>query len=142
MSENIFFNPGDSIASDFDFNKAYVSAQIYRHKTEKPVLIVQEKMVAHISFSMKTPRLSRKRMKQRSSRLSKNLAGETSIISIRGSWLLLHKIRSVNHQSQTKKDFSISEKSFWYISINAYQSDILQAEPSTRKQIFCLEMNQ
>lgn len=43
MSENIFFNPGDSIASDFDFNKAYVSAQIYRHKTEKPVLIVQEK---------------------------------------------------------------------------------------------------
>ena len=43
MSENIFFNPGDSIASDFDFNKAYVSAQIYRHKAEKPVLIVQEK---------------------------------------------------------------------------------------------------
>ena len=43
MSENIFFNPGNSIASDFDFNKAYVSAQIYRHKAEKPVLIVQEK---------------------------------------------------------------------------------------------------
>ena len=43
MSENIFFNPGDSIASDFDFNKAYVSAQIYRHKAEKPGLIVQEK---------------------------------------------------------------------------------------------------
>lgn len=43
MSESVFFNPGDSIASDFDFNKAYVSARIYRRKTEKPVLIVQEK---------------------------------------------------------------------------------------------------
>ena len=34
MSENIFFNPGDSIASDFDFENAYVAAQIYHHKEE------------------------------------------------------------------------------------------------------------
>ncbi len=43
MSENIFFNPGDSIASDFDFENAYVAAQIYHHKAAKPVLIAQEK---------------------------------------------------------------------------------------------------
>lgn len=43
MSENVFFNPGDSISSDYDFNKAYVSAQIYHNKAAKPVLIVQEK---------------------------------------------------------------------------------------------------
>ena len=39
MSENVFFNPGQAIASDFDFNKAYVAAQ----KAQKPVLVVQEK---------------------------------------------------------------------------------------------------
>ena len=43
MSENVFFNPGQAIASDFDFNKAYVAAQIYHHKAQKPVLVVQEK---------------------------------------------------------------------------------------------------
>ena len=43
MSENIFFNPGDSIASDFAFDNAYVAAQIYHHKAAKPVLIAQEK---------------------------------------------------------------------------------------------------
>ena len=43
MSENVFFNPGQAIASDFDFNKAYVAAQIYHHKAKKPVLVVQEK---------------------------------------------------------------------------------------------------
>ncbi len=32
MSEDVFFNPGQSISSDFDYNKAYVAAQIYHVK--------------------------------------------------------------------------------------------------------------
>lgn len=43
MSEDVFFNPGQSIASDYDYNKAYVAAQIYHQKVEKPVLVVKEK---------------------------------------------------------------------------------------------------
>lgn len=43
MSEDVFFNPGQSVSSDYDFNKAYVSAQIYHHKSKKPVVVVQEK---------------------------------------------------------------------------------------------------
>ncbi len=42
MSENVFFNPGQSVSSDYDFDKAYVSAQIYHSKSKKPVLVVQE----------------------------------------------------------------------------------------------------
>ncbi|GBG94352.1 hypothetical protein LFYK43_08110 [Ligilactobacillus salitolerans] len=42
MSEDVFFNPGQSISSDYDFNKAYVAAQIYHNKSNKPVLVVQE----------------------------------------------------------------------------------------------------
>ena len=37
MSENFFFNPGDSIASEYDFDSAYVAAQIYRKKIERPI---------------------------------------------------------------------------------------------------------
>ncbi|GEN48823.1 hypothetical protein [Ligilactobacillus pobuzihii] len=43
MSENVFFNPGQSISSDYDFNKAYVSAQIYHTKSKKPIVVVREK---------------------------------------------------------------------------------------------------
>ncbi|KRM96187.1 hypothetical protein FC19_GL000997 [Liquorilactobacillus aquaticus DSM 21051] len=43
MSENVLFNPGQAISSTFDFNEAYVSAQIYRKKSNKPLLVVQEK---------------------------------------------------------------------------------------------------
>lgn len=43
LSEEFFFNPGDAIASDFDYNKAYIAAQIYHHKKSKPLLIVQER---------------------------------------------------------------------------------------------------
>ena len=43
MSEDVFFKPGQSIASDYDYNKAYVAAQIYHQKVEKPVLVVKEK---------------------------------------------------------------------------------------------------
>lgn len=43
MSEDVFFNPGQSVSSDYDFNKAYVSAQIYHDKSKKPVVVVQEK---------------------------------------------------------------------------------------------------
>ncbi|KRN89411.1 hypothetical protein [Ligilactobacillus ceti] len=43
MSENVFFNPGNSIASDYDYQKAYISAQVYHKKAQQPVLIVQEK---------------------------------------------------------------------------------------------------
>lgn len=43
MNEDVFFNPGQSIASDYDYNKAYVAAQIYHQKVEKPVLVVKEK---------------------------------------------------------------------------------------------------
>lgn len=42
MSEDVFFNPGQSISSDFDYNKAYISAQIYHEKVKKPVLVVKE----------------------------------------------------------------------------------------------------
>ena len=42
MSEDVFFNPGQSISSDFDYNKAYVAAQIYHEKVKKPVLVVKE----------------------------------------------------------------------------------------------------
>ena len=41
MSEDVFFNPGQSISSDFDY-KAYVAAQIYHEKVKKPVLVVKE----------------------------------------------------------------------------------------------------
>ena len=43
MSEDVFFNPGDSISSAFDFDNAYVAAQIYHRKAEKPVLVAKEK---------------------------------------------------------------------------------------------------
>lgn len=43
MSENFFFNPGDSIASEYDFDSAYVAAQIYHKKVERPILITREK---------------------------------------------------------------------------------------------------
>ncbi|MCP0887284.1 hypothetical protein LB941_08055 [Ligilactobacillus sp. WILCCON 0076] len=43
MSENVLFNPGESLASDYDFNQAYIAAQIYHHKDKKPILVVQEK---------------------------------------------------------------------------------------------------
>ncbi|GAJ27341.1 hypothetical protein JCM15457_2326 [Liquorilactobacillus sucicola DSM 21376 = JCM 15457] len=43
MSENVLFNPGQAISSTFDFNEAYVAAQIYRKKNNKPLLVVQEK---------------------------------------------------------------------------------------------------
>ncbi|KRM17882.1 hypothetical protein FC40_GL001090 [Ligilactobacillus hayakitensis DSM 18933 = JCM 14209] len=43
MSEDVFFNPGQSISSSYDFSKAYVSAKIYHKKADNPVLIVQEK---------------------------------------------------------------------------------------------------
>ncbi|KRL01812.1 hypothetical protein [Liquorilactobacillus capillatus] len=42
MSENVLFNPGQAISSTFDFNEAYVSAQIYQKKRNKPLLVVQE----------------------------------------------------------------------------------------------------
>ena len=42
MSEDVFFNPGQSISSAFDYNKAYVAAQIYHEKVKKPVLVVKE----------------------------------------------------------------------------------------------------
>lgn len=42
MNEDIFFNPGQSIASDYDYNKAYIAAQVYHQKVEKPVLVVKE----------------------------------------------------------------------------------------------------
>lgn len=42
MSENIFFNPGQSIASEYDFNKAYIAAKLYHSKAKKPVLVTQE----------------------------------------------------------------------------------------------------
>ena len=44
MSENIFFNPGDSIASDFDFeNACMLLPRSIITKLLKPVLIAQEK---------------------------------------------------------------------------------------------------
>ena len=43
MSENVFFNPGQSISSSYDFDKAYTAAKIYHKKTDNPALIVQEK---------------------------------------------------------------------------------------------------
>lgn len=43
MSENVFFNPGQAIASDYDYNKAYVAAKIYHQKAQTPVLIAQSK---------------------------------------------------------------------------------------------------
>lgn len=42
MNEDVFFNPGQSIASDYDYNKAYIAAQVYHQKVEKPVLVVKE----------------------------------------------------------------------------------------------------
>ena len=41
MSEDVFFNPGNSIASDYDYSKAYIAAQIYHQRVEKPVLLVK-----------------------------------------------------------------------------------------------------
>lgn len=41
MNEDVFFNPGHSIASDYDYNKAYIAAQIYHQKIEQPVLVVK-----------------------------------------------------------------------------------------------------
>ena len=32
MSENVFFNPGQSISSSYDFDKAYTAAKIYHMK--------------------------------------------------------------------------------------------------------------
>ena len=43
MSENVFFNPGQSISSSYDFDKAYTAAKIYHMKADNSVLIVQEK---------------------------------------------------------------------------------------------------
>lgn len=43
MSENVFFNPGQSISSSYDFDKAYTVAKIYHMKADNSVLIVQEK---------------------------------------------------------------------------------------------------
>lgn len=43
MNEDVFFNPGQSIASDYDYNKAYIAAQVYHQKVEKPVLLVKRK---------------------------------------------------------------------------------------------------
>ncbi|HJE97953.1 hypothetical protein [Ligilactobacillus acidipiscis] len=43
MSENVFFNPGQSVSSDYDFDKAYVAAKIYHDKSKKPVVVVREK---------------------------------------------------------------------------------------------------
>ena len=52
MSEDVFFNPGQSISSDFDYNKAYVAAQIYHEKVKKPVLVVKkEKDKPYIVFN-------------------------------------------------------------------------------------------
>ena len=43
MSENVFFNPGQSISSSYDFDKAYTAAKIHHMKADNSVLIVQEK---------------------------------------------------------------------------------------------------
>ena len=42
MSENIFFNPGQAVASSFDYHEAYVAAKIYRQKNNHELLLVQE----------------------------------------------------------------------------------------------------
>lgn len=43
MSENVFFNPGQSLASEYDFDKAYIAAKIHHAKSKQPILLVQEK---------------------------------------------------------------------------------------------------
>lgn len=43
MSESVFFNPGQSISSSYDFGKAYTAAKIYHKKAASPTLLVQEK---------------------------------------------------------------------------------------------------
>ena len=43
MSENVFFNPGQSIASYYDLYKDYTADKIYYLKSDNSVLIVQEK---------------------------------------------------------------------------------------------------
>ena len=43
MSEDVLFNPGQAIASSYDYHEAYVAAQIYHQKNEHEALLVQEK---------------------------------------------------------------------------------------------------
>ncbi|MFT8461199.1 hypothetical protein [Liquorilactobacillus ghanensis] len=43
MSEKVFFNPGQAVASSFDYHEAYVAAKIYRQKSNHELLLVQEK---------------------------------------------------------------------------------------------------
>lgn len=44
-NENVFFNPGDAIASSYDFKAARRSAQIYKEKqtTDKRLVIAKNK---------------------------------------------------------------------------------------------------
>ncbi|KRM00065.1 hypothetical protein [Liquorilactobacillus satsumensis] len=42
MPENVLFNPGQMISSSYDYEEAYLAAKIYRKKTKRYPLIVQE----------------------------------------------------------------------------------------------------
>lgn len=66
MSENVFFNPGQSISSSYDFDKAYTAAKIYHKKADNPALIVQEKMVNLMLSLMKLRLYNKKQLKARS----------------------------------------------------------------------------
>ncbi|WP_281165871.1 hypothetical protein [Liquorilactobacillus sicerae] len=43
MSEDILFNPGQAIASSYDYHNAYVVAQIYHQKNDHELLLVKDK---------------------------------------------------------------------------------------------------
>ncbi|KRM87313.1 hypothetical protein [Liquorilactobacillus vini] len=43
MSEDILFNPGQAIASSYDYHSAYVAAQIYHQKSNHELLLVKDK---------------------------------------------------------------------------------------------------
>lgn len=66
MSENVFFNPGQSISSSYDFDKAYTAAKIYHMKADNSVLIVQEKIANLMSSLMKLKLYNKKQLKARS----------------------------------------------------------------------------
>lgn len=44
MSENVFFNPGDAIANDFDFQAARRSAQIFKadHAVNEGLVVAKD----------------------------------------------------------------------------------------------------
>lgn len=66
MSENVFFNPGQSISSSYDFDKAYTAAKIYHMKADNSVLIVQEKDSQPYVIFDEAKALNKKQLKARS----------------------------------------------------------------------------